>query len=78
MAERYNIKVKVISQQGSCSIGHKVGDEYIISRTTPPGICLSAFGAFSLACRLLCLAEHFPGLEIQTLSLLLAPIQRIQ
>lgn len=60
MAERYNIKVKVISQQGSCSIGHKVGDEYIISRTTPPGICLSAFGAFFPRMQALMFGGTFP------------------
>lgn len=46
MAERYSIKVKVISQQGFCAAGHKVKDEFVINRTTPSGICLSAFGAF--------------------------------
>lgn len=60
MAERYNIQVKVISQKGNCVIGHKVGDEFLISRTTPEGICLSAFNAFFPAMRTLMFGGTFP------------------
>ena len=63
MAERYNVQVKVISQKGTCAIGHKVGDEYIISRTTPEGICLSAFNAFFPAMRTLMFGGTFPWSE---------------
>ena len=34
---------KVISQNGTCTAGHRVGDEFIIGQTTPPGICSWAF-----------------------------------
>jgi len=37
------IIAKVISQQGICEAGHKVGDEFIISQTTPAGMCSWAF-----------------------------------
>jgi len=60
MAERYNIQAKVISQKGNCVIGHKVGDEFLISRTTPEGICLSAFNAFFPAMRTLMFGGTFP------------------
>jgi uncharacterized repeat protein (TIGR04076 family) len=63
MAERYNIKVKIISQKGTCVIGHKVGDEFLISRTTPEGICLSAFNAFFPAMRTLMFGGTFPWSE---------------
>ena len=46
MADRYTVKAKVISQKGTCVYGHKVGDEWVISRTTPEGICLGAFHSF--------------------------------
>ena len=46
MADRYTVKAKVISQKGNCVYGHKVGDEWVISRTTPAGICMSAFNSF--------------------------------
>ena len=63
MAERYNVKVRVISQKGTCAIGHKVGDDFIISRTTPEGICLSAFNTFFPAMRTLMFGGTFPWSE---------------
>jgi uncharacterized repeat protein (TIGR04076 family) len=60
MADRYDVKVKVISQKGTCAIGHKVGDEFVISRTTPDGICLSAFNALFPALRTLMFGGTFP------------------
>ncbi len=60
MAERYNVQVRVISQKGTCAIGHESGDEFLISRTTPEGICLSAFNAFFPAMRTLMFGGTFP------------------
>ena len=37
------IIAKVISQQGTCSAGHKVGDEFAMGQTTPEGMCSWAF-----------------------------------
>ena len=34
-----NVIAKVISQEGTCEAGHRVGDEFIIGQKTPPGIC---------------------------------------
>ena len=45
MAERYEVAVKVISQEGTCAHQHKVGDEWIIGSKTPPGMCGVAFNA---------------------------------
>ena len=39
----YQIVAKVISQKGTCEAGHKVGDEFIIGQSTPPGMCSWAF-----------------------------------
>lgn len=36
---------RVISQEGECSAGHKVGDEFIIGEKAPEGICSWAFCA---------------------------------
>lgn len=41
----YKIKIKVISQKGTCVVGHKVGDEFETSGLTPPGMCLFAFSS---------------------------------
>jgi uncharacterized repeat protein (TIGR04076 family) len=46
MTDRYAVKAKVISQKGNCVYGHRVGDEWVISRTTPAGICMAAFNSF--------------------------------
>ena len=42
MSEWYQVKAKVISQKGTCSAGHKVGDEFIIG----------------ILCRLECVPGH--------------------
>jgi uncharacterized repeat protein (TIGR04076 family) len=33
----------VVSQKGSCSAGHNVGDQFAIGQTTPAGLCSWAF-----------------------------------
>ena len=37
------IIARVISQQGTCEAGHKVGDEFVIGQTTPANMCSWAF-----------------------------------
>jgi uncharacterized repeat protein (TIGR04076 family) len=39
----HQIIAKVISRKGTCEAGHKVGDEFIIGQSTPPGMCSWAF-----------------------------------
>jgi len=39
------VVAKVISQKGTCSAGHKVGDEFIIGEVTPDGMCGWAYCA---------------------------------
>ncbi len=60
MTDRYKIKVSVVSQKGTCANGHKIGDTFTVARTTPQGICLSAFGAFYPALRTLMFGGTFP------------------
>ena len=43
MPEMYDIEITVVSQEGTCGAGHKVGDKWIVKETTPGGICLSAY-----------------------------------
>ena len=59
MAERYDIKVKVISKKGDCN-KHNVGDEYLVGRTTPAGMCPSAFNSLFPAARVLMFGGTFP------------------
>lgn len=53
MADTYDVKVKVVSQKGSCGGRHKVGDEWTISDKTPEGIYLYAFNSLFADCKLL-------------------------
>ncbi len=43
MSEMKTVIAKVISQHGTCSASHKVGDEFVIGQETPPGLCSWAF-----------------------------------
>ena len=60
MAERYDIRVKVISQEGYCAQGHKVGDQWVIRKETPKGICLSAYNSMYPHIRTLMFGGTFP------------------
>ena len=37
------IVARVISQKGTCSAGHRTGDEFVMEDKTPPGMCSWAF-----------------------------------
>ncbi|MCX6004409.1 MAG: TIGR04076 family protein [Chloroflexi bacterium] len=47
MSEEFGSKLvaRVVSQKGTCSAGHKVGDEFMISNTTREGMCAWAYYA---------------------------------
>jgi len=60
MADRYDVRVKVVSQKGTCGAGHQVGDEWVITGKTPAGICLSAFNAMLPSIRVLMFGGAFP------------------
>ena len=60
MAERYEVLVRVISQEGTCAAEHKVGDEWVIGAKTPQGICLSAFNSLFPNARVLMFGGSLP------------------
>ena len=60
MVEIYEVQCKVISQKGTCEQGHKVGDEWIIRRHTPEGICLAAFNCLYPNVRVLMFGGSLP------------------
>jgi len=45
MAGSYKVSIEVISQQGTCEAGHKVGDRWVIGEKTPENLCIFAFGS---------------------------------
>ena len=60
MAEQYKVRVKVISQKGTCDAGHKVGDQWVIDEKTPAGMCLFAFGSLLPTLPVLMFGGSFP------------------
>lgn len=67
----YDIKLKVIKQEGKCSAGHKVGDEILISfekNEIKGKICLHAL--YSILPKVLSMAygSEFPWLENPDIS----------
>ena len=60
MAESYPVSLRVVSQKGTCSQEHRVGDQWVTSGKTPEGICLSAFDALSPMMRVLMFGGAFP------------------
>jgi len=40
-----DVRIKVVSQKGTCLAGHKVGDEWVVGIDTPKGLCHEAFFA---------------------------------
>ena len=45
MAKRYDVKITLKSQLRKCPAGHCVGDEFLVGRHTPAGMCLGAFNS---------------------------------
>lgn len=60
MAQAYDIVVTVISQKGKCTHGHKVGDSWRISGTTPADLCLSAMDTMMTNVRTMQFGGVFP------------------
>ena len=63
MADRYSVKIKVISQEGVCGAKHKTGDEWIVTRHTPAGFCLFAYSAIDPDIRALMFGGRYPWSE---------------
>jgi uncharacterized repeat protein (TIGR04076 family) len=60
MAERYGVKITITSQKGNCVAGHRLGDEFVIQRHTPPGLCLFAYSAIDPDIRTLMFGGTYP------------------
>ncbi len=45
MADEIKLMASIVSQKGTCVVGHKVGDEFDVSGPTPSGMCPFAFYA---------------------------------
>ncbi len=47
MPKIHKVVAKVISQEGHCDAGHKVGDEWVLGPKTTEGICNGAYHAMN-------------------------------
>ena len=46
--QAFDVRVRVISQEGICVIGHKLGDTfYVRDVKTPGGICMGAYATIT-------------------------------
>jgi len=54
------IRVTVDSVAGKCPLGNIPGKEFVIERTTPAGMCLSAFNSINPAIQVLRYGGSFP------------------
>jgi len=60
MAESYKVRVRVVSQKGTCEAGHKVGDEWLVDYKTPEGLCIFAFSSLLPGIMALMFGGSFP------------------
>jgi len=51
---------KVISQKGTCTAGHRVGQEFVIGQETPPNLCSWAFYSLFPFAQVLQFGGSFP------------------
>lgn len=51
---------RVISQKGTCTAQHKVGDEFVIGQQTPPNLCSWAFYSLFPFAQVLKFGGSFP------------------
>jgi len=72
-AKSYKVVVRVISQKGTCSQEHKVGDEWVVGEKTPEGICLSAFQALFPDIRVLMYGGSFPWMKDPDIAIVACP-----
>ena len=60
MARRYNVRITLTSQLQKCPNGHRIGDQWLIERKTPSGLCLGAFGSLLPLVTALRFGGNFP------------------
>ncbi len=54
------VRVKVVGVKGSCECGHKVGDEWVVGRRSPDGLCIGALDNLLPYVRTLAYGGIFP------------------
>ncbi|HLB12355.1 MAG TPA: TIGR04076 family protein [Dehalococcoidia bacterium] len=74
MGGSYPVRITVVSQQGHCDAGHKVGDSWLIDENkTPGGICLGAFNPLAPNVRVLRFGGEYPWAEDKDATTIACP-----
>ena len=60
MPEHNKVSIRVISQKGTCALGHNVGDQWVVHEKTPEGLCLFALGSLLPRLPVLMFGGSFP------------------
>lgn len=55
-----DVIAKVTSQKGTCTAGHRVGQEFVIGQVTPPNLCSWAFYSLFPFAQVLQFGGSFP------------------
>ncbi len=56
----FKLIARVVSQKGTCVCNHRVGDEFLLGNSTPPGLCSWAFNAIFPFANVLQFGGSFP------------------
>lgn len=69
----YRLVARVVSQEGTCAVNHKVGDEFLIGDSTPPGMCSWAFCTLFPFASVLQFGGAFPWEEDRDKAIVVCP-----
>ena len=72
-SESYDVIAEVISQRGTCSANHKIGDRFLIGDNTPPNMCSWAFQALFSFAAVLQFGGSFPWEDAQDKATVACP-----
>ena len=67
------ITAKVVSQKGTCGVGHRVGDEFVIGQETPACMCSWAFYTLFPFAEVLQFGGSFPWEDEQGKAVVACP-----
>ncbi len=72
----YDVEVTVVSQEGRCGAGHKVGDSWTFDQKSPEGLCLAAMSPILPFVWALRFKGEFPWAEDKDVQRLACPDSR--
>lgn len=73
MQDMKDVIARVTSQQGTCSAGHRVGDQFTVGQATPEGMCSWAFCAVFPFATVLQAGGSFPWEAEEGVSMVACP-----